>query len=160
MGLGVAGVVIVEREELEAETTEYAQVKVATDVKGETGESGRSVTEEPEFAVVLFALTILIGFLIVNRVFGRILNRSYLEGVDFGTEPKGERDVRFPERGNQGRPQETDRGRNREKLGVDTVVKQGFILIGFKFQKSRFTLQIQLGTPVDSFKIGGLRSRC
>ena len=158
--LGIAGIVVVEREELEAEAAEYAQVKVAAKVKGETGEHGRSVSEEPELFVVVRALLVFFtGFFVLEGVLRAIFNRSELNGIDFGTEPKGKRNVRLPKRGNQRRPQETDRGRNREKLGVDTVVEQGLLLICLEVQKRRFTLQVQLGTPVDSFKIGGLRSR-
>ena len=99
MGLGIAGVVVVEREELEAEATEHAQVKVTTQVEGETSQGGRGVAHEPEFFVVVRALRVFLsGFRIREGIFRTVFNGSELDSVHFDTEPKGERNIGFPER--------------------------------------------------------------
>ena len=95
--VGMTAVVVVEREEVESESAQNAQVEISDQVEAKTGKHGRCVGEEPKFSVGLFPLSGLsvLGF-VRNGVLGIVFDGAELEGVDFRAQPEGKRNVRFP----------------------------------------------------------------
>ena len=94
---GVSAKFVVEREELESETAQDAQVEISDQIECETTDNRGGVHQERKSFIVERARGIFFPFgLVVEMVFRTVFDGAELNRVDFDTQPQGERNVCLP----------------------------------------------------------------
>ena len=83
---------------------------------------------------------------------GVACNFTELDGVDFGTEPEGKRDIGLEEGRKERVEQEADAHGDGEEFLVDRLFQQ-LRFFGFKVDKGRFCLQVNLGAPIGTLEV-------